>query len=133
MAMMLSALLQVCCAATQQASSAGSGSFSCTNDVNCSLNGVCGRDGVCRCDPGWGGEQCATLRLAPAAAENGYRQPNRSSWGGSVIKEGETYHMFVEELVNDWCVVSAPSVALSAYPATLRGPAAVASTRTRAT
>ena len=97
-------VLQLLCTAFQAssaASSISSSSFECTDDVQCSLNGVCGRDGVCRCDPGWGGEQCATLRLAPAAADNGYRQPNRSSWGGSVIKEGPLYHMFVEEIVND--------------------------------
>ena len=36
---------------------------------------------------------------------NGYRQPNVSSWGGSVIYErtaaGGMYHMFVEEIVNN--------------------------------
>jgi hypothetical protein len=75
----------------------------CTDDISCSLNGVCGSDGACRCDPGWGDANCATLLLAPAALENGYRVANRSSWGGSVIKQGGTYHMFVEELVGDWC------------------------------
>ncbi len=98
--------LRLLCAASlaisaASASASASASFGCTDDVQCSLNGVCGRDGVCRCDPGWGGEQCATLRLAPAATENGYRHLNRSSWGGSVIKQGSTYHMFVEEIVND--------------------------------
>ena len=33
--------------------------------------------------------------------ENGYRLANRSSWGGSVVKDGDTFHMFVEEIVND--------------------------------
>ena len=81
--------------------SASAAPFACTDDVSCSLNGVCGSDKDCACDPGWGGASCATLLLAPAAAQNGYRVANRSSWGGSVIKQGGTYHMFVEELVSD--------------------------------
>ena len=41
------------------------------------------------------------LNLGPAAFVNGYRQPNVSSWGGSVIREGNLFHMFVEEIVKN--------------------------------
>ena len=71
----------------------------CTDDVHCSLNGVC-QTGVCVCDAGWTGPRCSTLQLAPAAVANGYRQPDRSSWGGTVLKADGVFHMFVEELVN---------------------------------
>jgi hypothetical protein len=82
---------------------AAASAAACTDDISCSLNGVCvGATGQCRCDPGWGYARCSTLQLGPAAADNGYRQPARSSWGGSVIQRGGVFHMFVEELVNEW-------------------------------
>lgn len=96
-------MMALLCGAQLIARSASSSSgtvLGCSDDVACSLNGVC-RDGVCKCDPGWGDEKCATLLLGPAAVENGYRHPNRSSWGGSVIEHGGAFHMFVEEIVND--------------------------------
>lgn len=71
----------------------------CTDDVGCSLNGAC-RGGHCACDPGWVGTTCNKLNLGPAALSNGYRRPGVSSWGGSVIRDGDKYHLFVEELVN---------------------------------
>jgi hypothetical protein len=72
----------------------------CTTDTGCSLNGIC-QSGSCVCDSGWGGPRCAVLQLAPAQLSNGYKQPGRSSWGGSVLQDEQgTFHMFVEELVN---------------------------------
>jgi len=71
----------------------------CHSDIDCSLNGLCKR-GACECDAAWSGDHCETLELMPAALENGYKQQGRASWGGSVIKDRDTYHMFVEELVN---------------------------------
>lgn len=73
---------------------------SCKTDIDCSLNGVCNA-GVCDCDAAWGGQRCEILQLMPAALNNGYKELGRASWGGSVIREGDTYHMYVEELVND--------------------------------
>ena len=92
----------------------------CSSDVDCSLNGVC-HQGQCRCDAGWGGARCQTLQLLPAAPSNGYRQPNRSSWGGSVLREGDTFHMFVEEIVN-----GAPAHCHADYAATAAAAAAAA-------
>ena len=76
---------------------------SCTVDLNCSLNGLC-VSGACVCDPGWRGPTCTVLDLKPAKRANGYHIPGTSSWGGSVIKSGGIYHMFVEELVNGCCL-----------------------------
>lgn len=72
----------------------------CESDIDCSLNGLCNR-GACECDAAWEGDRCQFLSLLPAALENGYKQEGRSSWGGSVLKDGDTYHMFVEELANE--------------------------------
>lgn len=87
-------------------SPAASGAGSCSGaPTPCSLNGVCqaGTRGqhTCICDPGWRGADCSVLNLGLAAVANGYRQPNVSSWGGSVVVEGDTFHMFVEEIVNN--------------------------------
>ena len=99
----LLAFFGVCC--LLQAAAAGGGCNGAA--APCSLNGVCQHSGVrndpgrCLCDPGWRSDDCSVLRLGPAALKNGYRQQNVSSWGGSVIFDGGTYHMFVEEIVNN--------------------------------
>lgn len=41
------------------------------------------------------------MQFLPAALENGYKVKGRGSWGGSVLRDGDTYHMFVEEMTND--------------------------------
>lgn len=62
----------------------------CETDEDCSLNGVCidGPDGpknsdhpgilsrICKCDPGWFGEDCGRLDLAPATRYTGYNHTN---------------------------------------------------------
>ena len=66
------------------------------DEVACSLNGACGRDGSCVCDRGWRGENCGQLRLAPpSAATPGYRNESMPTWGGDAILEGGTWHMFI--------------------------------------
>ena len=74
------------------------GGAPCFDDHACNLNGAC-EGGACVCDRGWTGANCSALNLQPARARAGFRLANASSWGGSVLKEGGTYHMFVEELV----------------------------------
>eukprot|EP01052_Picozoa_sp_SAG31_P029579 SAG31_NODE_2950_length_4870_cov_3.507860_7_plen_334_part_00 len=93
--MMAIGLLSNCWAFVASSSAA---EVPCSDDIACSLNGVC-RGGICDCDPGWGGPGCSRLQLAKAAKSNGYHQMGRSSWGGSVLRNGDTFHMFVEELV----------------------------------
>ena len=77
----------------------------CVDDLDCSLNGMCGDDGACACEPGWTGDRCEALDLVPVdssklgfdPAENG---ANMSSWGGGVLEIEGTYHLFASELAN---------------------------------
>lgn len=82
---------------------AAAGATSCTGD--CSLLGDC-IDGVCHCDVGWAGEDCAVLSLLPPAPAGeagggGYIAPGGySSWGMSIFRDhaGDgQYHGFVSE------------------------------------
>jgi|EP01047_Picozoa_sp_COSAG01_P080386 hypothetical protein len=76
----------------------------CTTDQDCSLLGEC-TAGVCACDAGWTGHDCAVLRLLPPVplTESGsaYIAPNGfSSWGMSVVHDSagdKLYHGFVSE------------------------------------
>lgn len=80
---------------------------SCTDDVDCNLNGVCGAGGACTCYPPWGGVTCGELRFLPIAAPsntNGYpgpRTPNETTWGGNAVFFDGLYHLFVAEMVNN--------------------------------
>jgi hypothetical protein len=71
----------------------------CADDDACNLNGRC-KDGVCRCDAGWVGADCATLDLMPSMPHAGYRRTNVSSWGGSVHFDAATkrWQMFAAEM-----------------------------------
>src|SRR5688572_757720 len=74
----------------------------CTDDEDCSLNGVCGRDTACRCDAGWIGDDCGILDVRPAKLDNGYNQTAKgtSSWCNSIVKdplERNLHHLFVSE------------------------------------
>ena len=73
---------------------------SCASDSDCELNGKCS-GGVCACDAGWTGQCCGQLNLAPvdfASSGGGYRHPLTSTWGGNVVKDGASYHMWVAEM-----------------------------------
>ncbi|KAL4812819.1 hypothetical protein BDW67DRAFT_119241 [Aspergillus spinulosporus] len=79
----------------------------CETDEDCSLNGVCRRrwpwaksgERVCKCDPGWFGEDCGHLDLRPAIKNNGYNHSadavdpshlgpyGNSSWGGTILQD----------------------------------------------
>ena len=76
----------------------------CRDAAGCGLNGDCSPDerrSGCVCDPGWAGENCCVLDLAPAPtqARQAY-MVNTSSWGGNVIKDPVTgaYHLFFSEM-----------------------------------
>ena len=72
---------------------------SCTNNLECSLNGECSR-GRCNCSIGWRGEECELLDLTPAPPGGAYGySPNISSWGAHVVRHpsDDLYHMFVSE------------------------------------
>eukprot|EP01051_Picozoa_sp_SAG22_P016570 SAG22_NODE_2365_length_2654_cov_4.570254_1_plen_330_part_00 len=86
---------------TRQCTTSAAGS-----EEACALNGVCEtgqqQDGAagttaprCRCDPGWRGEHCSQLDLAPAERRTpGYRNSSMPTWYGSIVEEGGQHHMF---------------------------------------
>lgn len=93
----------------------------CQIDEDCSLNGVCTREysghnetmqlKVCKCDPGWFGEDCGRLDLTPAKKDAGYNHINytepkfigpngNSSWGGNILQDPndrKLFHMFADQ------------------------------------
>lgn len=79
--------------------------FACATARDCAYNGICNAASTCVCDPAWTGPRCETLRLAPARKDGGYRSPHSggltSSWGGSILHENGTWHMFAAEMTND--------------------------------
>jgi len=85
------------------AGAAATGGGACSNWLDCSLNGDCaGSPKQCVCDPGWTGETCAVLNLAPAQIEHSYVAPEgTSSWGMSVVEDQSAgkpqYHGYVSE------------------------------------
>eukprot|EP01084_Bolivina_argentea_P237885 399686_1 len=73
----------------------------CNSDLDCSLNGICNKTSLlCICDDQWYGKYCDLLNIIPTIKNNGYKQLNYSSWGGSIIydKLTQTYNMFVARM-----------------------------------
>jgi hypothetical protein len=117
----------------------------CSDDTDCSLNGKCifhherrtvfsraaspffanKVQGKCSCKSQWTGDYCQLLNTEglPATAAYGY-YPNVTSWGASIIKVENTFHMFVAQQVGavgmaGW---AAHSRIVRATSATLQGP-----------
>jgi hypothetical protein len=98
------------------------GARACEVDEDCSLNGLCipnsvaqnSNTKVCKCDPGWFGEDCGRLDLAPAKRHNGYNYSNftdssyygkfgNSSWGGQILRDPidrRLFHLFVDQFAH---------------------------------
>lgn len=95
----------------------------CETDEDCSLNGICrGAPGKylenqtqgCECDPGWFGDDCGRLDLAPASKANGYNHTDvtdpdyfgeygNSSWGGQILQDSQNpklFHLFTSQFAN---------------------------------
>ena len=75
----------------------------CTEDVDCSLNGVCNAQKECTCDPGWIGSACTTLQLAPAEPNSGIIDWPTSSWGGLAVLDpnnSSLFHFFYSRFVS---------------------------------
>ncbi|KAL4865163.1 hypothetical protein BDV12DRAFT_211229 [Aspergillus spectabilis] len=102
----------------------------CERDEDCSLNGICRRIApnrysprpkpkVCACDPGWFGDDCGRLDLAPATKSNGYNHTDatdpayfgphgNSSWGGQILQDPDDpklFHLFTSQFA-DGCGLS---------------------------
>lgn len=84
---------------------------SCVRDDDCSLNGLClpgtnrNVTSTCYCDPGWFGDDCGRLDLAPATRYTGFNNTNytssdhysnrgNSSWGGQIVQDQEDPKLF---------------------------------------
>ncbi|KAL2863481.1 uncharacterized protein BJX67DRAFT_374525 [Aspergillus lucknowensis] len=113
----------------------GATSHACKTDEDCSLNGICSRQWpwsdypngiilkprkVCKCDPGWFGDDCGRLDLRPAGRINGYNHSadgvesshfgpyGNSSWGGQIFqdpKNPKLFHLFASQFA-DGCGLS---------------------------
>ena len=62
----------------------------CVTDADCSLLGVCQQPaGVCACDAGWAGPDCARADLLPydVDAATGYVNASAASWGGHPLPD----------------------------------------------
>ncbi|KAF6731987.1 delta-like protein 2 [Oryzias melastigma] len=75
-------LLLGCCFVLHIPPSAGQGS-----DCTCNMtNSRCDESGICRCDPGWGGEHCDRCVLMPGCVHGSCQQPWQCTcepgWGG---------------------------------------------------
>ena len=89
------------------------GGARCTSEVDCEMLGDCVH-GHCRCDPGWTGATCGTLRLLPADPKRDLIWPQNAvkpgphdgttaarqhpiSWGASLIVDDDGIeHLFAE-------------------------------------
>ena len=71
----------------------------CSTELDCSLNGEC-RAGVCVCHGPWAGESCGELLVLPIEPVQGYGvSPNVSAWGGSAVRHGGRWHLYVTEII----------------------------------
>ena len=118
MRLLLPALLALTSALAGQAAPPSAGlppsalaAVPCKTAADCQHNGVCtARTGMgtgtsCRCSPGWSGDACGTLAVAPAAPANGLQQtyPNgswTSTWGGSIQRVGGAHYLLAAEITN---------------------------------
>jgi hypothetical protein len=83
----------------------GPAASACSNDYECSLNGVC-KAGACACDVPWTGAACAMIGFdpAPAGGMYGFGVPfATSSWGGNALEDGGLWHLFVTEIAGTGC------------------------------
>lgn len=95
------------------------GARACKDDEDCSLNGIClpisnTNSKACRCDPGWFGQDCGRLDLAPARRANGYNHTTftdpsyhgkhgNSSWGGTILRDTadrKLFHLFADQFAH---------------------------------
>lgn len=79
----------------------GGGGGICTDDIDCSLSGVCTPEGKCECDPWATGPDCSYLNFAPVDTTRlGYLNENHSSWGGSIVRRSDgEYRMYASEIL----------------------------------
>ena len=105
-------------------SSAQAAAGGCATDEDCSLLGVCGESGVCKCDAGWHGADCGQLKLKAVQPGSGYNLTSEgiSTWGANIFPAGtpdsQVWHMYAAEFenkcgINHWSPNSAVVHAVS--------------------
>ena len=57
--------------------------------------------GRCLCSPMWRGTSCETLSLVPAALDSGLRLINTTTWGGGILQDDTTWHMYAARMVDN--------------------------------
>ena len=89
-------------------------------DKDCSLNGIYDASKQnCKCDPGWKGDMCSILSLAPAPPPKfpsrgivpGVAVPDVPTWGGGATFEGGKWHLLVGSLA-----INKHNNSLAGYP-----------------
>ena len=82
--------------------------YTCSNDFDCSYNGMCVH-GKCSCEPQFKGDACDAFNFAPLDISKGeglrtIRHPGYvqvSSWGGSVLLDDDNVmHMWAAEMTD---------------------------------
>mmetsp|Transcript_4254 Transcript_4254/g.6102 ORF Transcript_4254/g.6102 Transcript_4254/m.6102 type:complete len:406 (-) Transcript_4254:3-1220(-) len=75
----------------------------CADGLDCSLNGFCDHiTHQCVCEKPWGGHYCEVLQFLSVAFPQGYGMtPNVTSWGGGIIHDNGTYHLYVSRMTNN--------------------------------
>ena len=74
----------------------------CPGDLCCSLNGAVQQDGSCKCSAPWHGARCEQLGFRPVRRPQGYGiAPAVSSWGGDVLFDGASFHLYVAAMTNN--------------------------------
>jgi hypothetical protein len=89
----------------------------CTDNMGCSLNGVCAQNGTgalrCLCDKPWGGTKCGVMQyvVTPAAGKDLYNVTDpRNTWNGPIAKDAAgKYHLY-NPLYNVGSLGGPPSV-----------------------
>ena len=96
----------------------------CSDDLDCSLNGLCSA-GHCRCAVPWMGTSCALLNRteAPNRGIFGFSPNITSTWGGNVLRDDNgTFHLYASEIDGGLTKFIDRSRVAHAVSSTIEGP-----------
>ena len=96
----------------------------CSDDLDCSLNGVCS-GGSCACAVPWMGPTCGLLNRTAAANRGifGFSPNITSTWGGNILLDDNgTFHLFVSEIDGGLTKFVDKSQVAHAIASTIEGP-----------
>lgn len=91
--------------------------FRCRTDEDCALSGTCNvAAGACTCYPGFSSPDCGALDIKPTDVSNGWKPKGFTTWGGSPIRVGKTFHLYAA--LNRWGTVDTVTTQPSPVPIT---------------